>query len=142
MTPRGGNYTCDGPQITGTMCTFECNLGYNLAGPITRECLPNNEWSGNVSTCKILSCSELTGSDNSSVDLPCNKRLRSRCRISCSPGFYTTSDNPFQQCIVRSDNVAVWSEPPQCIGKYIHNVVCIIEYMYVCTYVKSGKNTR
>ena len=127
MIPRSGNYTCDGPQITGTMCTFECNLGYNLVGSITRECLPNNEWSGNVSTCEILHCSELDAPENGAVILPCNSELGSNCRISCSAGFYTTSDNPFQQCQVTPDNVAVWSEPPQCIGKCVHNVVCIIE---------------
>jgi len=123
MAPRNGNYTCDGPQITGTECTFECNLGYNLAGSKTRECLPNNEWSGNASSCKILHCDELDGPENGNVVLPCASRLGSNCRIVCISGFYSNSTNPFQNCQVTPDNSAVWSEPPQCIGTYILNLL-------------------
>ena len=136
MTPRNGNLTCDGPQITGTVCTFDCNLGYSLAGSQERHCLTNNEWSGNSSTCEILHCDDLNGPENGDVLLPCNTRLRSSCRIVCSSGFYTTSPNPFQECRVTPDNVAVWSEPPQCIGMslvlyirmhsdFMHTEVCI-----------------
>ena len=116
MRPRNGNYTCDGPQITGTICTFECDLGYNLVGSERRECLRNNEWSGIATSCEILHCDDLEGPENGDVVLPCSTRLRSTCRVDCSSGFYTNLTNPFQECQITPDNVAVWSEPPQCIG--------------------------
>ena len=117
MTPANGNYSCNGSQITGTVCTFECNLGYNLVGSERRECLRNNEWSGTVTSCQILHCEELAGPENGNVVLPCNTRLGSICRVTCSSGFYTNSTNPLQECQVTPENVAVWSEALQCIGK-------------------------
>ena len=119
MPPRNGNYTCDGLQITGTNCTFDCNLGYNLVGSERRECLRNNEWSGNPTSCEILHCDELTGLENGNIILPCDTRLSSTCRVVCSSGFYTNSTNPFQECEITPNNVAIWSEPPQCIGMYV-----------------------
>ena len=131
MTPRNGNFTCDGPQITGTVCDFDCNLGYNLVGPETRECMSNNEWSGNTSSCEIIHCGTLDGPENGNIILPCNTRLRSNCQIVCAPGFYTTSENPFQECqLVTANNTALWSQPPQCIGTY---VICKVKHpVYVC----------
>ena len=118
MRPRNGYYTCDGLQITGTNCTFECNLGYNLVGSERRECLRNNEWSGNTTSCEILHCDELIGPENGNVVLPCNRRLNSSCIVQCSSGFYSNETNPFQRCQRTSDNIAIWSEPPQCIGMF------------------------
>ena len=116
MTPRNGNYTCDGPQITGTVCTFECNLGYNLVGSESRECLHNSEWSGNTTSCEVLHCEELDGPENGNVILPCDTRLGSICRVGCSSGFYTNITNSFQECQLTPGNNAIWSEPPQCNG--------------------------
>ena len=126
MTPRNGNYTCDGPQITGTICTFECNLGYNLVGSERRECLRNNEWSGNTTSCEILHCEELDGPENGNVILPCGTRLGSICRVDCSSGFYTNITNPFQECQLTPGNVLMWSEPPQCNGMYVSDSLRLI----------------
>ena len=127
MQPRNGNFTCDGPQITGTVCSFDCNLGYNLAGSKERECLSNNEWSGNTTTCEILHCDGLNNQENSRVILPCNTRLGTYCKVECSPGFYTNATNRLQKCQLTPNNVAVWSQPPQCIGMCITHV--LIEFM-------------
>ena len=113
---RNGIYNCTGPQVTGTVCTFHCDHGYGLVGPAERECLSNGMWSESVSSCEILHCDELEDPENGTIVLPCFTRLDTACRILCSTGFYTTSNNPIQQCIVTDDNVAVWSEPPECVG--------------------------
>ena len=127
MTPRNGNYTCGGPQVTGTTCTFECNHGYKLVGSKERECLRSNEWSGNTTSCEILHCDELDSTENSLVVLPCGTRLRTRCMITCISGFYINSSSPFRECQVTPwpDNFAVWSEPPECIG------MCVYTYKYI-----------
>jgi len=114
---RNGLYNCSGPLITGTECTAQCNHGYGLNGSPERECLSNSVWSGNASSCEILHCDVLRDPENGSIVLPCFTRLHTSCRIMCSSGFYTTSENPIQQCIVTDDNVAIWSDPPECAGK-------------------------
>ena len=135
MTPRNGNLTCDGPQTTGTVCSFDCDHGYNLVGSEERECLTNNEWSGNTSSCEILQCDDLSGPMNGNVLLPCDARLGSSCGIMCSSGFYTTSPNPFQVCQVTPDNDAVWSDPPQCIGTYVIDIFIIFTEIQKYTYI-------
>ena len=122
MRPRNGNFTCDGPQITKTVCSFDCNLGYNLVGSKERECQSNNEWSGNATFCEILHCDRINNPENALVILPCNRRLGSYCEVECLDTFYTNETVRFQQCQVTSDNVAFWSQPPQCIGKCISYV--------------------
>jgi len=113
---RNGFYNCTGPQITGTVCALNCDHGYGIVGSEERECLSSSEWSGNVSSCELLHCEELANPENGSVVLPCGTELRTACRIMCSTGFYATSDNPLQQCNVTDENVAIWSEPPECAG--------------------------
>jgi len=113
---RNGIHNCTGPQVTGTNCTFQCNHGYGLVGPPERECLSNGVWSGGVSSCEILHCETLLNPENGSIILPCGTRLNTACRIMCSTGFYATSDNPIQQCRVSDENVAFWTEPPECAG--------------------------
>ena len=113
---RNGFYNCSGPQITGVICTFECDHGYSLVGPMERTCLSNSKWSGNLSSCETLHCEMLGNPKNGSIILPCGTRLRTVCRITCSPGFYATSPNPVQQCDVTDDNLALWSEVPECAG--------------------------
>lgn len=125
MKPRNGNYTCNGAQVTGAVCTFECNLGYKLVGSKERECLHSNEWSGNTTSCEILHCDVLSSPANSRVGIPCGTRLGTRCRIDCSTGFYTNLTDPFQECNVTADNVAVWSKPPQCIGMHTSYILII-----------------
>ena len=131
MQPRNGNFTCNGPQTTGTVCSFDCNLGYTVAGSENRECLSNNEWSGNATFCEILHCNGISNPENARVVLPCNTRLGSYCRVDCSTGFYTNSTNRLQECQVTPDNMAIWSDAPQCIGMYIS--CALIDFMKLRT---------
>ena len=117
MKLRNGEYICDGAQVTGAVCNFKCEHGYRLVGSDERQCLRTSMWSGNITSCQILHCNELGNPENGSVMLPCPTRLNTTCRILCSPGFYSTSQNLIQQCEVTDENVAVWSEVPECIGK-------------------------
>jgi len=113
---RNGNYSCSGPQITGAVCTAHCDHGYGLVGSKEHECLSTSDWSGNLSSCDILHCEMLDNPMNGSVILPCGTTLNTVCRIACSAGFYATSSNPIQRCAVTDDNLALWSEVPECAG--------------------------
>lgn len=119
MKPRDGNYSCNGLQVTGTTCHFECNRGFNLIGSDERQCLVNefldsSEWSGNTTYCETLHCNKLNHSKNSSIILPCTTELNTACRIRCNQGYYTTSSQLFQQCYLTPDNVTKWTDPPVC----------------------------
>ena len=116
MDPRNGQYTCDGPQVTGTACRLKCNRGYKLVGAKRRKCLSTSNWSENNSFCEILRCDELNNPENASIILPCATELGSTCRIVCSLGFYTNSTNVTQECELVNENTTKWSEPPKCIG--------------------------
>ena len=116
MNPRNGQYICDGPQVTGTVCRLKCNRGYMLVGAKKRKCLSTNTWSENNSFCEILHCDELKNPENASVILPCTTELGTTCRIVCSPDFYTNSTNLTQECKLVNENTTEWSEPSKCIG--------------------------
>ena len=36
----------------GTICSFSCNIGYNLTGSSRRQCLENKTWSGITFSCQ------------------------------------------------------------------------------------------
>ena len=116
MNPRNGNYNCTGPPITGTVCSLSCNSGYRINGPIERECRSNNLWSGATSFCELLHCSLLGNPEHGSVILPCGTVLGTKCRISCLSGYYINTTNNIQECKLTGENVAEWTESPECIG--------------------------
>ena len=109
---------CDGAQVTGAVCNFNCDHGYRLVGSDERQCLRTSMWSGNVTSCQILHCNMLGNPENGSVMLPCPTQLNTTCRIRCSAGYYSVSSNIFQRCEATDENVAVWSEVPECVGKF------------------------
>ena len=116
MELRNGQYTCDGPQVTGTTCRLKCNRGYKVVGAKKRKCLSTSKWSENDSFCEILHCDELKNPENASIILPCATELGTTCRTVCSLGFYTNSTNLTQHCELVNETVTEWSKPPKCIG--------------------------
>ena len=116
MDPRNGQYTCDGPQVTGAVCRLKCNRGYEVAGAKERKCLNTSKWSENNSYCETLHCDELDKPENGNVVLPCGTELGSTCRIVCSLGFYSNLTNLTQECELVNETSAEWSDPPTCIG--------------------------
>ena len=116
MKPINGNYSCSELIVTGSTCSFQCDRGYHLLGSVQRRCLGSGKWSDNTTSCEILHCTQLTNPENGIVILPCSTELNTACRINCLPGFYTTTPNPGQQCILQSDNTVAWSASPVCVG--------------------------
>ena len=116
MNPRNGQYICDGPQVTGTICDLNCTDGYELVGAENRTCLSTGKWSENNSFCEILHCNELSDPENGSVVLPCATEVGTKCRTLCSPGFYTNSVDLTQKCRLTAKNTVKWTDPPKCIG--------------------------
>ena len=71
---------CNGQQVTDTVCTFSCNIGYDLTGSTSRTCLPDHTWSGEETFCPPLECDELTATygpgDLQIVIAPCIATMR------------------------------------------------------------------
>ena len=117
MKPVNGKYLCNNSIVTGTTCSFQCDDGYRLLGSDQRSCLSGGKWTGSTTSCEILQCPRLDNPDNGTVILPCSTKLNTACRIRCNLGFYTTTPNPFQQCVLQPGNAVAWTAPPLCIGK-------------------------
>ena len=125
MMLQNGNISCDGEHVTGTTCIFVCHLGYNLVGPVSRTCLPNNTWSGETTRCDILLCEELQNPDNGVVILPCGREYGTICNIQCVSGYFTAVEVPVQICNVTETDEVEWTPPPTCQGKpLIYNILC------------------
>ena len=62
INPMNGNMTCTGDYVTDQNCTFTCEPGYDLMGSSLCTCLPNQTWSGQMSSCTRSSCPKLTSS--------------------------------------------------------------------------------
>ena len=116
MNPRNGNYNCSGPPVTGAVCRLSCNPGYEINGPAERECLHNNMWSGRTSFCDLVHCKQLENPEHGSFVLPCGTVLGTRCRIICLSGYFINSTDTIQNCQLTAENMAEWTEPPECIG--------------------------
>ena len=116
MNPRNGNYNCSGPPVTGAVCSLSCNPGYRIIGPVERQCLYTNLWSGSTSYCELLHCDPLENPEHGSVILPCGTVLGTKCRITCFLGYYINSTIVIQECNLTAGNVAEWTESPECIG--------------------------
>ena len=115
---------CSGQQVTDTVCTFSCNVGYDLTGSTSRTCLPDHTWSGEETSCPPLECDELTATygpdDLQIVIAPCNNEVYSECSVFCAEGYHIdSSDTWTQTCSLTDEGDSVqWSDEPVCIGKY------------------------
>ena len=120
MMPQNGDIYCNGEHVTDTTCTFQCDVGYGLAGPVNRTCLPNNTWSGETTNCNILLCEELQNPDNGFVILPCGQEYGTICTIECLPEYFTTEEVPVQICNATKAGEVKWTTAPSCQGKKLH----------------------
>ena len=114
--PQNGIISCDGEHVTDTTCTFGCDIGYGLVGPVNRTCLPNNTWSGETTRCDILLCEVLQNPDNGIVLLPCDQEYGTICNIQCVTGYFTTVEVPVQICNVTETGEVEWTPAPICEG--------------------------
>ena len=114
---------CSGQQVTDTVSTFSCNIGYDLTGSTSRTCLPDHTWSGEEASCPPLECDELTATygpdDLQIVIAPCNNKVYSECSVFCAEGYHIdSSDTWTQTCSLTDEGDSVqWSDEPVCIGK-------------------------
>ena len=53
FSPSNGVLTCDAANLYGSRCSVACIPGYSVNGqPTQTECLPDQQWSNDVSPCR------------------------------------------------------------------------------------------
>ena len=63
--PANGNMLCSKKRDFGSVCTINCDSGFDLVGPRQRACGAEGRWSGLPPTCQLIHCGPLTGKDSS-----------------------------------------------------------------------------
>ncbi|XP_038057640.1 sushi, von Willebrand factor type A, EGF and pentraxin domain-containing protein 1-like isoform X2 [Patiria miniata] len=71
---------------TSDVVQFTCDEGYELLGSVSRECLSNGSWSGQETTCNIISCGEPTALANGNVTV-LSHEYRGVAVLSCAEGY-------------------------------------------------------
>ena len=120
IAPTNGFVNCDGAQVTNQSCTISCQPGYSAVGSTTRTCLPSHAWDGEQTSCAIMECDELKGSEIILVIQPCSREFGSVCSILCKDGYQVnkTIFGWTQNCALSADGSSVqWTQPLTCIGK-------------------------
>ena len=97
LSLTNGDISCNSIDVSQhyeDQCSFSCNLGYELTGSSSRQCLANRSWSGEPVTCNILRCSdpEVEITNSQSVG-NCDLTYGSRCLLNCLSGFTTSGNN-------------------------------------------------
>ena len=60
-SPANGNMICSKKRDFGSVCTINCDSGFDLVGPRQRACGAEGRWSGLPPTCQLIHCGPLTG---------------------------------------------------------------------------------
>ncbi|XP_022108957.1 sushi, von Willebrand factor type A, EGF and pentraxin domain-containing protein 1-like [Acanthaster planci] len=102
----------EGTRVTyGSEAYLECNRGYKLLGSEYRRCQANGTWSGEETTCRVITCPEPDTPDNGSKRSP-RYGLDAITHFSCNSG-YTLFGSSTTRCTADER----WSEPtPECKG--------------------------
>ena len=91
------------------ICTFTCNAGYQLQGPINGTCLASGSWSEGNPICVALRCTS-PPLNNSQLQSSCDTQYQSTCTATCNEG-YTRNDviNITYLCnVTMNPNVVDW----------------------------------
>ena len=81
-----GRTTCSDSNNFGSRCFHSCNLGYELKGSATRDCLEIG-WSGKAPTCELIRCPRVGALENGSVRCTSRNKFGSECSYSCDAGY-------------------------------------------------------
>ncbi|KJE94762.1 hypothetical protein, variant [Capsaspora owczarzaki ATCC 30864] len=108
-----GRTDCTGSGI-GTVCTFNCNDGFQRAsGAATTACQTNTQWSVATATaCTLITnyCPALTAPTNGLIQAGCSRSITSQCSFACSSGFILTGATT-----IACQGGATWTQPaPTC----------------------------
>uniref|UniRef100_A0A1X7VKS2 Sushi domain-containing protein n=1 Tax=Amphimedon queenslandica TaxID=400682 RepID=A0A1X7VKS2_AMPQE len=106
--PVNGAVDMDG-TTAGSIATYSCQSGYELAGVETRECLNSGKWSEEAPTCEAVDCGGLDAPKSGAVELS-GTVLGSKATYSCFFSYKLVGVES-RECLPSGQ----WSEePPTC----------------------------
>jgi len=115
-----GSGTCSDGNSYGSVCQFQCDLGYYLNGMDSIECnddtVLSGAWTGSVPTCDAITCpSDIYMVENGEANCTDGNFFGSQCDFICNDGYLLDQDI----VVTCGDGVATngnWSdEYPMCL---------------------------
>uniref|UniRef100_F6PWZ1 Uncharacterized protein n=1 Tax=Ciona intestinalis TaxID=7719 RepID=F6PWZ1_CIOIN len=85
--PLHGSVTCTQSNEYDSRCTFACDEGYELIGSVARTCQMNKRWSGEIVTCRQITCTELLPPTHGTISCSQRNTFRSTCTFFCEIGY-------------------------------------------------------
>ncbi|XP_008334630.1 E-selectin isoform X2 [Cynoglossus semilaevis] len=76
------------PYALGVLCTFSCDIGYELQGADIMECARKGQWSSSPATCTAVSCPLLKAPENGFVNCSDSELVySSECSFTCGQDY-------------------------------------------------------
>ncbi|XP_073229635.1 sushi repeat-containing protein SRPX-like [Porites lutea] len=86
--------------LFGSQVSLSCNVGYHLLGSAVRSCKEDGRWSGNKTSCQIVTCTPLVTPPHAVKQIaPCPNTYGSSCTFSCQTGYTSPKGNVTRTCL-------------------------------------------
>ncbi|XP_048241876.1 uncharacterized protein LOC124144002 [Haliotis rufescens] len=107
--PWNGRMKCDDEQVSGSVCTFSCNFGYEMKGENQIMCL-NQKWIGAMPKCVIKTCPTVPKISHGALECK-SKTLEYKtiCILKCIKG-YLQAGSAMMMC----NGTGTWTKPGFC----------------------------
>ena len=91
--------------LIGKICTFSCNLNFQLRGVRVLTCLQNGMWDHPQPTCEPINCPAIQPPSHGKLDGECNPGIAgSMCMITCPSGYFLSGNSQ-----ITCQNDGTWS---------------------------------
>ncbi|XP_065194494.1 uncharacterized protein LOC135825798 isoform X3 [Sycon ciliatum] len=94
-SPVNGSGTLNS-QHYNSVVSYQCDIGYDMSGSLTRRCLANKTWSATLPVCEIIQC-PVAGTPKHGSQQPHTSVYQSVVRYACDEG-YNMSGSPTRTC--------------------------------------------
>ncbi|CBY06819.1 unnamed protein product [Oikopleura dioica] len=91
--PEYGTMICSKNRNFGSICTINCDSGYDLIGPRQRACGAEGRWSGLPPTCELIHCGPTTSPQHGNVTCSMFDQFGSQCQYECNEGYKLVGSN-------------------------------------------------
>jgi len=117
---KNGMVRCTNYNVVGSICRFQCNVGYELKGRRFSKCMDDGDkdvigkWSTKLPICKLIKpkCKPIMQIANGKVTCSSKNNLKSTCSYECDYGFALIGSS---QTICEGLGKPDWSnKPPIC----------------------------
>lgn len=90
--------SCTSGAVLGSICTYTCQVGYNLVGNAEQTCVGNGIWTGEPPVCSLVTCPSLPIFTNGAVVCSAGLNFNSVCTYTCNTNFEVVSGSSTRSC--------------------------------------------